>query len=253
MAADLAQAYDVDARHEAATRADIARLLEHHAADSKSPVLDVGTGTGALLAALRDTWATRVVGVDTSLAMLGRAPVADADVSLVVADAVRLPFQDDSFALVASLSAWHLFPDKSTAMAEFARVTSRQQGLVAIVDVTPEDLARQVVHQLFPEFHAHERTRHSTVEEVKALASGAGLRQVATRRFPFSVRLPSRDALIAFVASRPFFGMRSMDDDMFQEGFVRFVDRTATQLPIGSVVSESAITASLFTRAPAHV
>ena len=61
--------------------------------------LDVGTGTGRYLDLLTSAGARRVVGLDMSLAMLGRTP---REVSCVCGDAYRLPFRDASFDLVCS-------------------------------------------------------------------------------------------------------------------------------------------------------
>jgi len=61
--------------------------------------LDVGTGTGRYLALLRSAGARSVVGIDMSLAMLGRSP---RDLPRVCGDACGLPFRDASFDLVCS-------------------------------------------------------------------------------------------------------------------------------------------------------
>ena len=61
--------------------------------------LDVGTGTGRYLALLRSAGARSVVGIDMSLAMLGRSP---RELPRVCGDACGLPFRDASFDLVCS-------------------------------------------------------------------------------------------------------------------------------------------------------
>lgn len=61
--------------------------------------LDVGTGTGRYLALLKSAGARSVVGIDMSLAMLGRSP---RELPRVCGDACGLPFRDASFDLVCS-------------------------------------------------------------------------------------------------------------------------------------------------------
>ena len=61
--------------------------------------LDVGTGTGRYLGVLKSAGARQVVGLDVSLAMLGRTTC---EAPCVCADARRLPFRDASFDLVCS-------------------------------------------------------------------------------------------------------------------------------------------------------
>jgi malonyl-CoA O-methyltransferase len=74
--------------------------------------LDVGTGTGRCLGLLKAAGARTVVGIDMSLAMLGRTA---SDLPCVCGDACRLPFNDASFDVVcaslmvgdvADLGAW---------------------------------------------------------------------------------------------------------------------------------------------------
>jgi ubiquinone/menaquinone biosynthesis C-methylase UbiE len=64
--------------------------------------LDVGTGTGAGAQAIRQRFpAAEVVGVDVARAMLAEARRLVPEVAFVEGDAARLPFDDESFDLVA--------------------------------------------------------------------------------------------------------------------------------------------------------
>jgi ubiquinone/menaquinone biosynthesis C-methylase UbiE len=64
--------------------------------------LDVGTGTGAGARAIRQRFpAAEVVGVDVARAMLAEARRLVPEVAFVEGDAARLPFDDESFDLVA--------------------------------------------------------------------------------------------------------------------------------------------------------
>ena len=64
--------------------------------------LDVGTGTGAGARALRERFpAAEVVGADVSAAMLDQARRLAPEIAFVEADAAELPFDDESFDLVA--------------------------------------------------------------------------------------------------------------------------------------------------------
>jgi malonyl-CoA O-methyltransferase len=64
--------------------------------------LDVGTGTGAGARAIRERFpAAEVVGVDVAPAMLEEARRLVPEASFVEGDAAKLPFEDESFDLVA--------------------------------------------------------------------------------------------------------------------------------------------------------
>ena len=86
-------------------------------------VLDVGTGTGLVLRALRDRDAgLHLTGIDLSGGMLEVARAALPDAELVEGDATALPFADAAFDLVTCATSLHLFPDAASALAEWVRV-----------------------------------------------------------------------------------------------------------------------------------
>jgi ubiquinone/menaquinone biosynthesis C-methylase UbiE len=84
-------------------------------------LLDVGTGTGVLVAAAGEAGWAPAVGVDRSMPMLVRAR-ADEPRSVAAADAVDLPFRDGRFGAVASSFVLHTFPRYETALFDMIRV-----------------------------------------------------------------------------------------------------------------------------------
>lgn len=98
-------------------------------------VLDVGCGSGALLARLADAFPEAALyGVDPSRAMLAVARARlDPEIALAAALAEALPFSPQRFDLVVSTSALHFFGDAGAALAEMHRVT-RPGGLVLVTD-----------------------------------------------------------------------------------------------------------------------
>jgi ubiquinone/menaquinone biosynthesis C-methylase UbiE len=101
--------------------------------------LDVGCGTGRLLAFLHDAWpGVRLTGLDLSAPYLTEARRLvgrTARVKLVEGAAEKLRFGDASLDFVVSSFLLHELPDeiRGKALAEMARVT-RPGGLVVIVD-----------------------------------------------------------------------------------------------------------------------
>ncbi len=97
-------------------------------------VLDVCAGTGALAryAAARGA---QVVLADASLAMLLRARVSAAHPLAVVADALALPFADDSFDCAMVGFALRSMADVAELFREMRRVV-REGGLVASLEFT---------------------------------------------------------------------------------------------------------------------
>jgi demethylmenaquinone methyltransferase / 2-methoxy-6-polyprenyl-1,4-benzoquinol methylase len=96
--------------------------------------LDVATGTGDLAVALRGAGA-EVVGCDFSEEMLERARRKDPSVRFEWADALELPYEDDSFDAATVGFGARNFSDLSRGLAEMARVV-RPGGRVVVLEIT---------------------------------------------------------------------------------------------------------------------
>src|SRR5262249_1626984 len=101
--------------------------------------LDVGCGTGRLLAFLHDAWpGMKLTGIDLSppsLAEARRLVGRTARVKLIEGAAEKLPLDDASIDFVVSSFLLHELPQdiRTKALAEMARVT-KPDGLVVMVD-----------------------------------------------------------------------------------------------------------------------
>jgi SAM-dependent methyltransferase len=95
-------------------------------------LLDVGTGTGSIAAAIASTPGVLIVGLDPAAAYVGFARSRhDHDrTRFIVGDAQRLPFHDGAFDRTLSLLAINFVPDPQKAATEMIRVT-RSGGIVA--------------------------------------------------------------------------------------------------------------------------
>jgi SAM-dependent methyltransferase len=102
-------------------------------------ILDIGSGTGLLAAALETTGAAVILS-DMSHDLLRRAPHP----RRVAAMAEALPFAPDSFDVVTAAQSWHWF-HRRKAPAEIRRVL-RPGGRVAVVYQTYIPLPGSVAH-----------------------------------------------------------------------------------------------------------
>jgi len=124
--------------------------------------LDVGCGTGRLLAFLHDSWpGVRWTGLDLSPPYLAEARALigpTARVKLVQGAAENLPFDDASLDIVVSSFLFHELPGdiRTRALGEMARVLKRD-GLIVIVDSIQrgEQPAWDGLIDLFP-YYFHE-------------------------------------------------------------------------------------------------
>jgi demethylmenaquinone methyltransferase/2-methoxy-6-polyprenyl-1,4-benzoquinol methylase len=99
-----------------------------------SRALDVATGTGDLAVALREAGA-EVVGCDFSEEMLERARRKEPSVRFEWADALELPYEDDSFDAATVGFGARNFSDLSRGLREMARVV-RPGGRVVVLEIT---------------------------------------------------------------------------------------------------------------------
>jgi demethylmenaquinone methyltransferase/2-methoxy-6-polyprenyl-1,4-benzoquinol methylase len=134
---DLMNSLMTGGRHHAWRRLTAAAV----AAAPPGPALDLATGTGDLALAVRAAAPGRaVIGADFSGAMLVRAQAklrarGAADVTLLAADALALPFADRTFACVTSAFLLRNLADLAAGLEEMRRVTVRG-GLVAALEIT---------------------------------------------------------------------------------------------------------------------
>lgn len=118
----------------------IGRRLNRLAFDLLKPkpgeaLLEIGFGGGALLERLAAVRPGRLAGVDRSGEIVargrgrlnGRADIGEAD-------ATNLPFADDSFDALVSVSVLHFWPDLGPALHEMVRVLRRSGRLVLVFE-----------------------------------------------------------------------------------------------------------------------
>ena len=155
-------------------------------------VIDVGCGTGLLTTRLhREIDGAAVVGCDFSHGMLLHAHAHVESVSWVQGDAQHLPLRDASADAIVSTEAFHWFPDKRQALAEFFRVLAPGGRLLIAIVNTPSDVVRtafqigsRAVGQPFD---------WPTRAEMRGLFEDAGFRVEAQRRvyrIPAGLLLP---------------------------------------------------------------
>ena len=118
-----------------------AQLLDQLRPESASSALDVGCGYGTdvIELAKRVRSGGRAIGVDISEAMITEARLRTAgigpDVSFRVADALALPFEDNTFDICRTETVLQHLTDPERAVNEMTRVT-RPAGRVAALEPT---------------------------------------------------------------------------------------------------------------------
>jgi ubiquinone/menaquinone biosynthesis C-methylase UbiE len=113
--------------------------LVHENARLRARLLDVGCGTGRLLGAVQDGFAT-TIGVDPSTAMLASATQSRNGLRFVCAAAEYLPFETGAFDVVIAILSLGHWQNPALGIRELARVLSPAGVcLVADADIEEED------------------------------------------------------------------------------------------------------------------
>jgi demethylmenaquinone methyltransferase/2-methoxy-6-polyprenyl-1,4-benzoquinol methylase len=184
---------------------EVARhLRELIALPGVSSVLDIGSGTGIVLEALRSKAGAdaRLVGCEKSAGMIrvarGRVPLG----RFVEASALRLPFRESAFDVVTASFVLSHLPDCEAGLAEARRVL-KPGGVFAmsswsadadphgevwrtvLADVVPEERLRAAVAQVAPA-----EARFQQAEGVEAALTAAGFGGITVRMITLEYSLP---------------------------------------------------------------
>jgi malonyl-CoA O-methyltransferase len=192
-----AAAYDQRAEVQAAVRARVLALAAA-AAPGARRLLDVGCGTGRLLAdALAARPGLAAAGLDLAPGMCAAARAAAPAAGVAAGDAEALPFRAGAFDLVVSTSTFQWLPRLEPALAECARVLRPGGRLVVAL------FAERTLQELRAAWRAAagqgapDRThRFFTPGEVAAALAAAGLRQGAVEEEERVERHPDARALL---------------------------------------------------------
>ena len=155
--------------------------------DQPFRVLDVGCGTGSLLALLaRDARAELLVGLDYAEAMVRRAAekfsqseYAD-KLHAVRGDSERLPVPARTFDVVTCCNSFHHYPHQAEAIRGFRRVL-RPNGLLVLIDGFRDNVIGWVVFDVgvaVVERHVH----HASWSELRGMIHDAGFAELHQRK-----------------------------------------------------------------------
>lgn len=196
------------------------RLADAVAGFGPDDVLETAAGTGVLTRALADRLpGARITATDLNPPMLARARQRVGDSSLVQfqqADALALPFPDDSFDLVACQFGVMFFPDRVAGHREARRVLRSDGHLAFNVwdDVDHNDIARVIEAALTeivpdPALTFMSRTPHgySDPETIRADVETAGFTTLDFEPVEAVNRTTAEEAALAFCQGTPLRGV----------------------------------------------
>jgi ubiquinone/menaquinone biosynthesis C-methylase UbiE len=209
-------------------RDQIARWLpEPEDPAGRSPVLDLGAGTGQFAAAIANWFGVDVIAVEPSQGMRAQAVRANAHprVHWVAGVGERLPLRNRTCAMAWVSTVVHHFDDLAAAATELGRVL-RPGAPVLVRQAFPgrmEDVT--LYRRYFPGACLVASGVLPTLERVEAACAAAGFR-VQDLRPVAQVSAPSLAAYRDKVRRRADTGLRLLPDDQFAAGLAA-LDRDA--------------------------
>ena len=191
-------------------------VAERAAAFSPRNILETAAGTGVVTKALRDAMPdAQIVATDLNPPMLEEATrrVGGGNVHFQAADALDLPFEEESFDLAVCQFGVMFFPDKVRGNAEVHRVLiPGGRYLLVIWDSVDRNLATEVagkaVAKLFPDdptaFYNRIPFRYFDTNDIRADLRAAGFGDIAIDTVELRSRAPSaREVAIALTQATP--------------------------------------------------
>ena len=148
-------------------------------------VLEVGCGSGVFLRAAADRGA-RVTGLDASEALVELARIRVPEAELYVGDLQALPFEDDTFDVVAGFNSFFFAVDMVEALREAGRVA--RPGSPVLIQVWGRrgrcslDAIHPIVRPLFPDYDPNAAPQPDLAEPglLEQIAATAGLTPTTT-------------------------------------------------------------------------
>jgi SAM-dependent methyltransferase len=152
--------------------------------DASCRVLDVGCGTGGFTREIARRTGATVTGLDASRAFLERATLTapeGGEVVWVEGDAETLPFPSQSFDRVLLSLVLHQVSCPAAAVAEAFRAL-RDEGLVVVRTIAPEDAVTRVPARFLPSMRAADAARMLPIETIVECLDRSGFASILVTR-----------------------------------------------------------------------
>ncbi len=175
-------------RHRSWTGVLPRRILQWAGTGPSDAVLEIGCGTGNFTLHMERISRSRIVALDLSFGMLAKAAGKLSRTSLVQADAIRSPFPDGSFALVAGAFVLHHIGDRDALFREIRRLVGapNRPGRAAFVTTGHAEIRSHPLAEFFPSFAAVDLARFPDIPEVEVGLRRSGFEDVRVE--PVEVR-----------------------------------------------------------------
>ena len=128
-------------------------------------VLDIGCGTGSLLAAMNARKLIRGYGIDISERMIEIAAAKNPSMEFRVSSCEKISFPDESMDIIIVCVAYHHFPDISAFAREAVRLLE-PNGLICIADMFVPSFVKSLINPFVPLLFKSDDVRFYSPEEI---------------------------------------------------------------------------------------
>jgi SAM-dependent methyltransferase len=182
---------------------------------SGARVLDIGCGTGNIEAALAKMIDLKVVGVDLSLGMLGKARSKVSDAGWVQADCTNLPLKDDVFDSAFMLYMVHYLKDFRPVIENVHHVL--RSGRLVILTASHEQIENSFMSGFFPSLAPIDKSRFHAIDSILEAMRTAGFSDVKSRAIAVAKVTPD-ESYLRKVESKHVSTFHLMSDEEFRLG-----------------------------------
>ena len=138
---------------------ELCRLIE---LNNYKNILEAGCGTGKWISSI-EAKRRKIFGLDYSFDMMKIAKEEKSQLNLVNADAVYIPFKNNSFNLIFCVNAIHHFPDKEKFIKESNRTLSNK-GMLAVFGVDPHIDKAWYIYDYFDSVYENDLKRFPSLK-----------------------------------------------------------------------------------------
>lgn len=180
------------------------KYLQQFKLNSDSKVLDLGCASGVLLQRIQKTFGSTGVGIDVSKVLLSQAQQKNPENIYILADAVELPFPDNSFDLVTSFDNLEHIKEYQTVLKEIVRVLKPEgQLLMNTINKNNKFTFDWLLEKLGSSYHltraGHDKELFFDPNHIGQLLQQNGLENINIRLFDATFILIADCALYIFL------------------------------------------------------
>lgn len=196
----------------------------------KGHCVEIGCGSGRYLLPISKATAQNIIGIDLQL------PKDVASFSFVQADALSLPFNNESFAAAYMIQSLHQIRDWKKVLVETRRIL-RKGGSIIIHTLSHAQLSEVLTLKFTPAALDLDLKRYPEINEIQSFLFEIGFNEIKMEEIK-NVRTFSRKELIQYIESKANSAFRRLYEENGEVWFQRMMEDAIATIPDTSTLDE---------------